>query len=159
MIKTGAKILNELSTEAKGSARQRKNHNFHQGEHEVLQRMLNALCPGTYIRPHKHSDPGKNEIFIILRGRTLVVEFDDNGHISDHIILDKATENYTAEIPPGRYHTIIALEAGSVVYEIKEGPYCQATDKNFAPWAPEEGGDGAAAFLQKVFDQLCIRFQ
>ncbi|HNX07002.1 MAG TPA: WbuC family cupin fold metalloprotein [Bacteroidales bacterium] len=159
MIKTGAKILNELSTEAKGSARRRKNHNFHQGDHEVLQRMLNALSPGTYIRPHKHADPKKNEIFIILRGRALVVEFDDEGHISDHIILDKATEDYTTEIPPGRYHTIIALEAGSVVYEIKEGPYCQATDKIFAPWAPEEVGSDAAAFLQKIFDQLCIDFQ
>ncbi|HNZ43263.1 MAG TPA: WbuC family cupin fold metalloprotein [Bacteroidales bacterium] len=159
MIKTGAKILDDLSTAAAGSARQRKNHNFHRGEHEVLQRMLNALCPGTYIRPHKHADPGKNEVFIILRGKALVVEFDKDGNISDNFILDKTCENYAAEIPPEHYHTIIALDAGTVVYEIKEGPYSPVTDKIFAPWSPEEGSQEATSFLHRIFDEVGISCQ
>jgi hypothetical protein len=45
------------------------------------------------------------------------------------------------DIPPGAWHSLVALE-DAVIYEVKGQPaggYVQAEDKDFAPWAPEEG--------------------
>ncbi|HNW90878.1 MAG TPA: WbuC family cupin fold metalloprotein [Bacteroidales bacterium] len=156
MIRTDKKLLDAISYKARHSSRKRQNHNFHKSESEVLQRMLNALEPGTYIRPHKHENPGKNEVFMVLRGRILVLEYNEDGSIRDHVILDKATENFATEIPPGRYHSMIPLDPGTVAYEMKEGPYHPGTDKLFAPWSPEECSNAAEAFLQNIFDQLGI---
>lgn len=154
MIRIDKKLLDDTSAQALVSERKRQNHNFHKSESEVLQRMLNALEPGTYIRPHKHENPDKNEVFIVLRGRILVVEYHDDGSLSDFIILDRATENYAAEIPPRRYHSIIPLDSGSMAYEIKEGPYSPDSDKIFAPWSPEEGSPDAKNFLSRIIKIL-----
>ncbi len=153
MIITDRKLLDELSAKACHTERKRLNHNFHKGNSDILQRMLNALEPGTYVRPHKHENPDKNEVFIVLRGRTMVIEYNDDGSIAEHIILDRETEIFAAEIPPGRYHSMISLEKGTVAYEIKEGPYLPDTVKIFAPWAPEEGSPETIDFI-KDLEQL-----
>ncbi len=156
MIRIDKKILDDISANARLSARKRQNHNFHKGNEELLQRMLNALEPGTYIRPHKHENPDKNEVFIVLKGRILVVEFNDDGSLFEYIILDKNTQNHAAEIPPGRFHSMISLETGTVAYEIKEGPYFPDTVKIFAPWSPEEGSPDTDTFIQKILNYLNI---
>lgn len=152
MIITDKKLLDNLTAQAKQSSRRRMNFNFHHGDEDILQRMLNALEPDTYVRPHKHENPGKNEVFIILRGRILVLEYNDDGSIHDYIILDTAAKNYTAEIPPGRYHSMISLDSGTVAYEIKKGPYLPDTVKKFAPWSPAEGSPETEAFIQRILD-------
>jgi len=150
MIKVTKHLLNSLSAEASVSSRKRKNYNFHVQDSDLLQRMLNALEPDTYVRPHKHVSPDKREIFILLRGRIAVVEFDDEGKITDHIILDHSLENYLAEITTGSWHTVISLEKNSVYYEIKDGPYDANTDKVFADWSPEEYSDEQEEYLRKI---------
>ncbi|HMA36504.1 MAG TPA: WbuC family cupin fold metalloprotein [Chloroflexia bacterium] len=110
---------------------------------EAVQRMLNALEPGSYVRPHAHLTPPKVEVFLALRGRGLVVRFDPRGAILETAVLTPAGPQHGVEIPPGAWHTALALEPGTVFYEIKEGPYDPATDKTLAPWAPDEA-DGAA---------------
>jgi cupin fold WbuC family metalloprotein len=155
MQRIDQRLINQVSAEAGMAARKRKNYNFHTEENDPLQRMLNALEPGTYIVPHRHVNPAKREAFIILKGRVLFIEFDDTGHITDHCILDSATGNFGAEIHPGSYHTLIALEEGSVIYEIKDGPYHAKTDKEFAPWAPpEQHTEAAASYLQQLLGEL-----
>lgn len=157
MIKIGDELLAEISKKAKASPRRRMNYNFHKTYDAPLQRMLNAAEPGTYIRPHKHEDPDKIEIFIILRGSVVIVEFDDKGRIIDHLILDSGKGAKAVEIPPRVWHTFIALKTGSVLYEVKEGPYDKISDKNFAAWAPEEGAKEAPAFNEKILKELKIR--
>ena len=39
------------------------------------------------------------------------------------------------------------LEPDTVVFEVKPGPYQPTSDKDFAPWAPAEGGPDAPAYL------------
>ncbi|MBK9292355.1 MAG: WbuC family cupin fold metalloprotein [Bacteroidetes bacterium] len=152
MIKIDNQLLDKLSAVASASPRRRINHNFHDGDHDTLQRMLNAMEPGTYIRPHLHHQPDKREVFICLRGRFMVVEYEHDGAIHDHIVLDAELGNYACEIAPNRYHSMIALLPGSVAYEVKDGPYDQNTDKKFAPWAPEEGSEACSAFIARILE-------
>ena len=149
-------FISSTSEKAKTNPRLRQNFNFHKEDAATLQRMLNALELGTYIQPHKHENPDKVEAFFVLRGRILVVEFDDEGHITESIILDSKKGNYGAEIAPRTWHTIICLEAGSVAYEVKDGPYNAAVDKNFAPWAPTEGDENCAAYIAEVLEKLNV---
>lgn len=154
MIKIDEAFISETSAKAKSSERRRMNYNFHQEDAATLQRMLNAMEPDTYIQPHKHEDPDKVEAFFVLRGRILLIEFDENGTVVDHIVLDPKTGNYGGEIRPKTWHTLISLETGSVAYEVKDGPYDPSVDKNFASWAPAEGDEGCYAYNQKLLFEL-----
>ncbi|MCW3788570.1 WbuC family cupin fold metalloprotein [Plebeiibacterium sediminum] len=148
------KILESLTKDAQKSERRRKNMNYHDGESDPVQRMLNAFEPGTYVRPHTHLNPDKREVFIILKGKLLVIFFNEEGAIINHVILDSESEIYAVEIKPGEWHTATGLEPGTVVYEIKDGPYNVLDDKNFAAWAPEEGGINAQYQLKQWLDEL-----
>lgn len=154
MIKIDDQSIQTTIDKAQSAKRKRMNFNYHPVLEDPLQRMLNAIEPGSYVQPHKHEDPDKTEVFMILKGRMVVVEFDDEGHITDSMILDHKTGNYAAEIPPRTWHTIISLEEGSVAYEIKNGPYIPVNDKDFASWAPKEGDDGVESYLAKLKNQL-----
>lgn len=153
----GDKLIAEVSSQAKLSLRKRQNYNFHETLDAILQRMLNALEPGTYVQPHKHESPDKVEAFIILKGKVLVVEFDDTGNIKQSCILSAEKQIFGCEIAPKTWHTIAALEPNSVVYEIKEGPYSPINDKNFAPWAPKEEDPDCESYLKDLFNRCNIR--
>ena len=150
MKKIDSKLLNTTSRLAKDSKRQRMNHNFHSTPDDTLQRLLNAIEPYSYVQPHKHEAPDKREVFFALKGRMLVVEFDDIGNITDQILLDPAGGNFGAEIAPRTWHTIISLEEGSVAYEFKDGPYSPVDDKNFASWAPVEGSAETLNYIHGI---------
>ncbi len=156
ILKIDDNFISSVSEKAKASPRGRMNYNFHKVYDAKLQRLLNAMEPGTYIQPHKHENPDKFEIFFALRGRIVIVEFDEDGNITDHLILDSQNGNYGVEIPERTYHTLIALDEGSVAYEIKEGPFDPAAAKNFAPWAPSEGDPAVEDYLKGILKKLKI---
>lgn len=149
-------ILNKLTDEAKNSPRLRKNLNYHDELSDTLQRLLNAMEPGTYLRPHKHENPDKREVFLLLRGKVAVIIYNNEGEIKEHITLDPKTGNYGVEIPERTWHSIIVLESGSVVFEIKDGPYEPINDKNFAPWSPAEGDKGCEEFNRRILEKIGI---
>lgn len=150
MILIDENRLDQLSREAQGSDRLRKNFNFHHGNADVLQRMLNAFEPGTYVRPHRHTTPPKREVFIVLKGKVAMLFFDNQGAIVRNVVLDATQGVYGVEVEAGEWHSVVSLQSGSVVYELKDGPYEPLSDKDFAPWAPAEGGDGCAAYLAEI---------
>jgi len=131
-------LLAQTCVKAANLARKRTNHNFHNSPNDHIQHMLNVLQPESYVQPHKHESPDKQETFIILKGQLLVVLFNESGQELSRCILCRDTEVYGIEIPPRTYHTIAALEKDTCVYEVKDGPYDPQTDKCFAPWAPGE---------------------
>jgi cupin fold WbuC family metalloprotein len=88
MIKITDKLLEEVSDRAKVFKRKRSNYKFHKSTKDPMQRFLNAVEPGTYVRPHKHDNPPKTEVFIVLKGKVLVLEFGSDGKVTDHVILD-----------------------------------------------------------------------
>ena len=156
MIIINNQFIEPVISKANSSPRRRMNYNFHRQLDDPLQRMLNCLEPDTYIQPHKHEHPDKCEAFILLKGKALVVEFDNDGHIRSHALLETGTGTYGVEIAPRIFHCIIALEPGTVIYEVKNGPYSPIDDKNFASWAPKEGEDGCRMYMENLVRQLAL---
>lgn len=143
-------LLDGLSAAAKASPRRRRNHNLHRDYAEPCQRLLNALEPGTYVRPHRHLDPDKPETFVALRGRLAAFTFSDDGAIDRMAVIAPDGEILGVDIPAGAWHTIVALAEGSVFFETKPGPYQPLTDKDWAPWAPAEQDPAAAGYLEEL---------
>jgi cupin fold WbuC family metalloprotein len=156
MLRIDKELTNSLTHEALISPRKRKNYNMHKDAGDLLQRLINAMEPGTYVHPHKHENPDKREVFLVLTGTLLVVEFDENGNIADHIILNRECGNFGVEIAERTYHSIISLEKGSVSFEAKDGPYDPADDKCFAPWAPAENSPDCQAYIIATLLKLNI---
>lgn len=124
-------ILDRTVAQAEVSPRRRMIHRYH--EHpDPVQRMLNAIEPDSYIMPHKHEDPDKVEVFLALRGRALVASFTEKGDLLDCVEISPNGPNYGAEIQPRTWHAVLALEPGTVLYEVLEGPYIETTHKTFA---------------------------
>jgi cupin fold WbuC family metalloprotein len=132
------------------SSRRRVIQPFHRSAADPLHRMLNAVQPDSYVRPHRHLDPPKAEAWIVLRGAVAFFTFDDDGKVRDCMRLAAGGELFGVDLVPGVYHGFIALEADTVIYEVKTGPYRESDDKAFAPWAPAEGDAGAEAYMQEL---------
>ncbi|MCG6964865.1 MAG: WbuC family cupin fold metalloprotein [Acidobacteria bacterium] len=131
-----ARII-DLTAEAAASPRQRANLNLHPTLADPYQRFFNALHQGTYIRPHRH-ESGRWETFVILGGRAVMLTFDDNGTVLQRAELSPAGPQVAVEIPGGEWHTVAAMGTGTVLLELKPGPYRPVSDKDFASWAPHD---------------------
>lgn len=121
---------------------------FHTGPETRLHRMLNAIQPGSYIRPHRHFAPPKDESVVVLRGDLGVLIFDEQGGIVSLHRIRAGHTDFGIDLHAGVIHTLVALEPDTVVFEVKPGPYTPATDKEFLDWAPEEGHPETAAMVQ-----------
>jgi cupin fold WbuC family metalloprotein len=84
------------------------------------------------VPPHRHVTPPKSEAFIPLTGAVGVVLFDDAGAVTAAHRLDAAGPVRGIDLPPGVWHTVIAVTEASVCYEVKPGPWEPASDKDFA---------------------------
>jgi cupin fold WbuC family metalloprotein len=141
--------LDALSDEARASARRRKNYNFH-AESDPAHRLLNAVEPGSYVQPHRHLDPNKDETFVVVRGSFGVVLFDESGAITETAVAKAGGDVVGVDIPHGIYHSLVSLEKGSVFFEAKAGPYVPISNAERAPWAPKEGEPGVPAYLAQL---------
>ena len=133
--------LATLSATAAAAPRRRKNLNWHADLEDPVQRLFNAIEPGSYVRPHRHPEPTRWELLVIVVGRMALLKFDDVGVVQERVELDSATP--VVEIPPATWHTLVALEPGSVLLEVKRGPYVPAAAHDFAAWALPEGSAAA----------------
>jgi cupin fold WbuC family metalloprotein len=140
------RVLDELSAQAAASPRKRMNHNLHERLEDPVQRLLNAIEPGTYIQPHRHLDPPTWEIFLLMRGAGVFLTFDDTGMVVDRLELNAAGPDRGVEISAGTWHTIVSLAQGTVFLEIKQGPYVPPQPGNRASWAPAETDRAAERF-------------
>ena len=127
---------------------------FHKTAADACHRMLNALQPGSYIRPHRHLSPPKSETILVLKGSICFVIFGSGGIISDHFTLTAGSDRFGIDVEPGAYHTLIALETDTVVFEIKPGPFSPAATGDYADWAPEEGHAAAGPYLDKLRQKI-----
>jgi cupin fold WbuC family metalloprotein len=118
--------------------------------------MLNFIQKGSYIRPHRHWDPPKSETVLLMQGGLRCVIFDGDGSIAACIGLSRASGRWGVDIRPGVFHTLVATEADTVIFEAKTGPYVESTDKDFAEWAPIEGADGATAYQEWLRREISI---
>lgn len=142
-------LIDQKAQDARTSDRQRDIHVLHTGDEDTLQRMLNALQPGTYVTPHRHVAVPKAEAVVVLQGSLGFVRFNNDGTYDarDFVYINPRQGTFGVDYRAGVWHTFIALEPNTVVFEVKPGPYDAATDKEFAPWAPTEGDAAAVSYL------------
>jgi cupin fold WbuC family metalloprotein len=141
-------LLLQLTASASSLPRLRKNHNLHPSDESRCHRLLNAIEPASYIRPHRHLDPEKDEAFILMRGRLGVILFSDTGEVTESVTLSHKAGILAVDIPHGIFHTAVSLEPGTVFFEAKAGPYLPLDETEIAAWAPPEGDGRAAQYLK-----------
>lgn len=111
---------------------------IHRRQEARVQRMLNFLQPGTYIRPHRHTGEHAVESIDIRRGSIKYFVFDEKGDTEQVIGLSEDTAVSLIDIEPGVWHSFVVTQPDTVLFEVKAGPYDEEADKEFADWAPAE---------------------
>ncbi len=115
-------ILDDLSRRAKNSPRLRMNLDLRNSEEDCSQRMLNAIEPGSPECIHRHQHT--SETVVCIRGRVVEEFYDELERIcTDSIVLTPNGPNVAINIPAGQWHSIRAVESGSVVLSCKDGRY------------------------------------
>ena len=124
-------LLDELTAQAQASPRLRMNMDLRNSAADTSQRMLNAIEPGSVVPIHRHRKT--SETVVVLRGRVVEEYYDDEGRLTESIVLGDchvadAPRNDVAgacalNIPAGQWHTLRALDPGTVILEMKDGPY------------------------------------
>ena len=127
MKEVALETIDRLCREATASPRRRAHLNLHEDLEEDVQRLLIAMQPGTYVRPHRHPEPYKKAV-----------------------ILDSAKGTYLCEIPDQQWHGVTCLSDNTVVLEFKRGPYTPLTLENFATWAPEENSNTCSEYMDHL---------
>ena len=120
-------ILDELTAQAKASPRLRMNRDLRNSEADQSQRMLNAIEPGSPLPIHRHQKT--SETVVCLRGKLMWEFFDElERRCTERIELSPNGPMVALNVPIGQWHTVHALESGSVILEVKDGPYEPISD-------------------------------
>jgi cupin fold WbuC family metalloprotein len=120
-------MLNSLTEQAKASERLRMNLDLRDSAEDTSQRMLNAIEPGSPLPIHRHQKT--SETVVCLRGRLVEEFYDDLERIcTERIELSPNGPVVALNIPAGQWHTVQALESGTVILEMKNGKYEPISD-------------------------------
>ncbi len=114
-------ILDDLTAQAKASPRLRMNLDLRNSSSDGSQRMLNAIEPESPMPIHRHMK--SSETVVCLRGHLQEVFYSDAGEVTEIIDLAPGSDCVALNIPIGQWHTVRALESGTVLLECKDGAY------------------------------------
>lgn len=114
-------ILDDLTAQAKASPRLRMNLDLRNTPADQSQRMLNALEPGTVMPIHRHRHT--SETVVVLRGKVKWLYYDDEGRLTDTILVEAGGDICGIGVPMGQWHSLECLESGSVILECKDGAW------------------------------------
>ena len=115
-------LLDTLTTQAQGSPRLRMNLDLRNSVDDTSQRMLNAIEPGSVVPIHRHRHT--SETVVCLRGRIVEEFYDELERIcTEAIVLSPNSQTVALNIPAGQWHSVRSLESGTVILEVKDGPY------------------------------------
>jgi cupin fold WbuC family metalloprotein len=148
MKQIDSQLLDTMVAQAKDASRKRAHFNLHPELNDPVQRLCIAMEPETYVRPHRHSDPETWEVLVILRGSLALNIFDEQGKVLERTVLNAGGPVTALEFSQNTWHAPVSLESGTVVFEVKRGPYKPIAEVNLAPWAPAEGKPEAEKFLE-----------
>lgn len=122
------KLLDSLTAQAKASPRLRMNLDLRNTPADQSQRMLNALEPGTMMPIHRHRTT--SETVVVLRGKVKWLYYNDQGELTDAILVEANGDICGLCVPIGQWHSIECLESGSVILETKDGPWEAMKDED-----------------------------
>ena len=114
-------LLDKLTAEAKQSPRLRTHYNLHESLDAKAQRLFVALEPGTVLPIHRHQLT--NETQLLIRGHIKISFYNDLKEVTEVYDLNPTNGAFGVQIPKGQWHTLEVLESGSVIIEVKDGPY------------------------------------
>ena len=115
------RLFDSLTAQAKASPRLRMNLDLRNSDADSSQRMLNAIETGSVVPVHRHQKT--SETLVVLRGRVVEEFYDDAGALTESITLEAGGPACAMNIPAGQWHTLRALESGTVILEMKDGAY------------------------------------
>ena len=78
--------------------------------------MLNAIEPGTFIPPHRHTNT--SEDVVVLSGIAEEVFFSDDCQEISRIQLVPGSDLPAVHIPIGQYHQLRSLRSGTEIGEV-----------------------------------------
>lgn len=113
--------LDNLIEQAKVAPRLRANLDLRNSPSDTSQRMLNAIEPGSVVPIHRHQNT--SETMVILRGSVVEEFYNDEGVCIDTYEVSPTGPVFALNIPAGQWHTLRALESGTVILEMKDGVY------------------------------------
>ena len=99
-------LFAQVAAGAAASPRQRKNHNLHQ-KSDLVQRFLNVLQPGTYVRPHRHRREQSGagfECFVMLQGCVGLLVLNSAGEVLQRERLEASGEVRGVQLAEGLFH-------------------------------------------------------
>ena len=114
-------LLDTLTTHAQASPRLRMNMDLRNSDADSSQRMLNAIEPGSVVPVHRHQKT--SETLVVLRGRVVEEYYSSEGVVVATYELAAGGPSCALNIPAGQWHTLRALDPGTVILEMKDGPY------------------------------------
>ena len=114
-------LLDILSVQAKASPRLRQNYDLRNTPEDNSQRILNALEPGTVMPIHRHRK--SSETVVIVRGSLIERFYDEDGNVTEEVLMAAGGENPVVQVEKGRWHSLECLEPGTVLFESKDGTY------------------------------------
>ena len=114
-------LLDKLTAQAKESPRLRMNLDLRNSDGDSSQRMLNAIEPGSVVPIHRHQKT--SETVVVLRGRVVEEYYSSEGALEASYELAAGGPICALNIPAGQWHTLRALESGTVILEMKDGAY------------------------------------
>lgn len=114
-------LLDSLTEQAKKNERLRMNLDLRDSDSDGSQRMLNAVEPNSELPIHRHQKT--SETVVCLRGHLREVYYNDAGKVIEVIDLAPNSECVAVNIPLGQWHTVQSIESGTVILEMKDGPY------------------------------------
>ena len=114
-------LLDELTAQAQASPRLRMNMDLRNSAADTSQRMLNAIEPGSVVPIHRHRKT--SETVVVLRGRVVEEYYSSEGGVEASYELAAGGPVCALNIPAGQWHTLRALESGTVILEMKDGAY------------------------------------
>ena len=114
-------LLDKLTEEAKASPRLRMNLDLRNSADDKSQRMLNAIEPSSPLPIHRHRH--SSETVVCLRGHLRELFYNDAGEVTEVVDLAPNSDCVALNIPLGQWHTVKALESGTVIMETKDGSY------------------------------------
>lgn len=114
-------LLDTLSAQAKANPRLRQAYDLRNTPEDNSQRMLNALEPGTVMPIHRHRK--SSETVVIVRGSLIERFYDEEGNVTEEVLMVPGGENPVVQVEKGRWHSLECLEPGAVLFESKDGKY------------------------------------
>ena len=121
-------LFDKITQQAKENPRRRMNYNLHERLDAKAQRLFNAVEPGTVFPIHRHTHSSETQF--VMRGHAIVKIYNDQKDLIGTYDLNPKEGRYGCHIDKEVWHTLDVKESGTIIFEVKDGPYIPITPEN-----------------------------